>query len=72
MVERALRQYKKGEDPRQTILEFYQEDKNSISAFFARSILDTLLQNPQQEECKITWNCIENNWKIKNMQALWS
>lgn len=54
MVELALRQYKKDEDPRKTILEFYQEDKNSISAFFARAILDTLLQNPQQEECKIT------------------
>ncbi|OTF80695.1 phosphorylase b kinase regulatory subunit beta-like protein [Euroglyphus maynei] len=54
LVELALRQYKKGEDPRQTILEFYQEDKNSISAFFARAILDKLLQNPQQEQCKIT------------------
>lgn len=52
LVERALRQYKNNQDPGNTILEFYREDKNSISAFFARAVLDTLLQYSKQE-CKI-------------------
>ena len=52
LVERALGHYQKERDVKHTILQFYSETKSDTSGYFARAVLDTLLQYPQFE-CKV-------------------
>lgn len=52
LVEGALNHCKKEHNNKYTILQFYSESKSDTSAYFARAVLDTLLQYPPIE-CKI-------------------